>query len=96
MKALDAVKTVATFMVSIGAGAIVGNAVKFTTPQAIGAISKLFVTVGSVALSYMVGDKTAEYTEKKIDDIAGMIDMNVEILPKIEEEQEETSKEGEA
>ncbi len=95
MKMIDAVKGVGAFVVSIGAGAIVGNAVKFTTPQTIGVINKLFVAVGSVALSWMVGDKAAKWTEEKIDETAEQLNGFVTIEPVKKEESEKEDEEAE-
>lgn len=68
MKTLDIFKGVAELVVSVGVSAIVGNTIKTTTPPDIHLIKKVCVGVGGFVLSAMVGDKTAEYTSKQIDD----------------------------
>lgn len=68
MKKLDAVKNVAKVVVSIGVGAIVGNAVKCTTPEDTTGIGKILVALGSLVVANMISDKAADYTEEKIDE----------------------------
>ena len=67
MKKLEMVKTAGSIIISVGVGAIVGNAVKCTTPFPVGAIKKFCIVVGSFVLSNMVGDKAVEYAEEKVD-----------------------------
>lgn len=68
MNKLEAIKNVAKVVVSIGVGAVVGNAVKCTTPEDTKGIGKLVVTLGSLVIANMISDKSADYVEKKIDD----------------------------
>jgi hypothetical protein len=70
MKKLEVIKAIAEIVVSVGVGAIVGNAVNSTTPGDIGKIRKACVVVGSFVLSSMVTDKAVKYTGKAIDDFA--------------------------
>lgn len=54
-------------VVSVGVGAIVGNAVAFTTPVlAIGVLKRTCIGIGSFAMSCMVSDKVADYAEEKV------------------------------
>lgn len=78
MKKLEVIKTVGGIIVSVGVGAIVGNAVKYTTPSNIGTIKKVCIGVGSLVLTSMVGDKAVQYTEKKISDAAKSVKKMVE------------------
>lgn len=66
-------KTVTTLLVSTGAGAIVGNAVKATTPAEINTLNKVTIAAGSFALSGLVGAAASKYTAKQIDDTVTQI-----------------------
>ena len=69
MTKLEIVKGATKFVVSIGVGAIMTNAVAFTTPVlAVGVLKKAAIGVGSFVLSAMVSDKACEYTDEKIDE----------------------------
>lgn len=70
MKKLDVLKSVTGLIVSAGAGAIVGNTVKMSTPADAKIINKICIGVGSVVLSSMVGDMAAKYTADTIDETA--------------------------
>jgi len=73
MKKLDILKGVAELVVSVGVSAIVGNTIKTTTPPDIHMIKRVCVGVGGFVLSGMIGDKTAEYASKQIDDLSDKI-----------------------
>lgn len=69
MKKIDKIKTVkvvAGIVVSIGVGAIVGNAIKATTPANVSTIKKVCISVGAFVLSGIITDKAVSYTETKI------------------------------
>lgn len=69
MTKLEVVKGATKFVVSVGVGAIVSNAVAFTTPVlAVGVLKKAAIGVGSFVLSSMLSDKAGEYTDQKIDE----------------------------
>lgn len=70
MKKLEIVKTIAEVVVSVGVGAIMGNAVTSTTPVNTGRLKKLCIGLGSFVVSSMVTDKAVEYTGNKINDLA--------------------------
>lgn len=67
MKKFEMVKAAGSFVVSIGVGAIVGNAIKATTPSTVGALNKLAIKVGALVITNMVGDYAVNYAEGKID-----------------------------
>lgn len=70
MSKIDIIKGATKFVVSVGVGSIVTNAVAFTTPVlAIGVLKKAAIGVGSFVLSAMLSDKASEYTDEKIDEI---------------------------
>lgn len=68
------IKMVARVAITIGVGAIVGNAVKFTTPEVgMGILKKFCVGLGSVVLGGLASDASVQYAEKKIDDAAELV-----------------------
>ena len=64
---IELLKTAAALVVSVGVGAIVGNAVKHTTPSDVKQLAKACIKLGSFVLTGVVGDMAAKYTEDKID-----------------------------
>lgn len=73
MKKLDILKTGLSLLVSVGVGAVVGNAIKATTPETTKGIGKLLVTLGSLALTGIASDMASRYTETKIDEAADAV-----------------------
>lgn len=71
-------KQIGGIVVTIGVASIVGNAVKFTTPSSIGKLTKACVGIGSFMLGGLAADATVKYTNRQIDDVANMIDINVQ------------------
>ena len=67
MNTIKIIKAGASFVVSVGAGMIVSNVVKCTTPAATKAIMKICVAIGGFALSNLVGSAASDHTEKEID-----------------------------
>lgn len=67
MNPVNIFKTVAAIAVSSGAGAIVGNTVKLTTPSDVKLVSKITIAAGSLALSGLVSDVASKYTEAEIE-----------------------------
>lgn len=61
-------KLVATGATSWGAGIIVKNAIKVTTPADIGSIKKIGVFLGGFAVAGIVSDAASRYTGGIIDD----------------------------
>lgn len=85
---LKTAKQIVTIVVSAGVGAIVGNAVKYTTPPDMSFIKKLCVGAGTLVLGSMVSDKATEYTDRKIDEtveeVKGMLqDSEEEIVEEV-------------
>lgn len=69
MSKIEVIKGATKFIVSIGVGSIVTNAVAFTTPVlAVGVLKKAAIGVGSFVLSAMVSEKATDYTDEKIDE----------------------------
>lgn len=68
MNALKVFKGAADIIVSIGAGAIVTNAIKATSPEDMKLVKKLSVAVGGFVISSMVADAASKYTSEKIDE----------------------------
>jgi hypothetical protein len=70
MSKLEIIKKVGGFIVSMGVGAIVNNAVKATTPIFTHPIKRVCIAIGTVVLGAMISDKAVQYTEKTIDETA--------------------------
>ena len=70
MNKLEAVKTVAGLVVSLGVGAVVGNVIKATTPEDLKTYSKVLVGVGSFALAGYFSMQAAKQTEESIQGLA--------------------------
>jgi uncharacterized membrane protein len=78
MNKIGVAKAVGSLIVSVGVSAIVGNAVKATTPYKVGRIQKACIWIGSFVLSSMVSDKASKYTEDKIEETATKVKKMVE------------------
>lgn len=76
-------KQIGGIVIGIGVGAIVGNAVKFTTPAEIGRITKACVGVGSLLLGGLAADATSKYFNACIDDGVAMAE---EIMNEVDAE----------
>ena len=63
------VKAVVSAVCGAGAWEVLSNAIKGTTPSGIGFISKLGVSIGTMVLGSMLGDKVTEYTDDQVDHI---------------------------
>lgn len=77
MNKLELVKTGIGLVVSVGVGAIVGNAVKATSPSDMKAITKFCVGVGSLVLTGLFGDMAAKYTGDSIDSVVNAVKDNI-------------------
>lgn len=84
MKKKDILNAGIQLVVSVGVGAIVSNAVAFTTPVlAVGVLKKACIGVGSFVLSSMLSDKATDYACDKVDEVLTEV-------KKLKEEDEET------
>lgn len=70
---LSLVKGVSELAVSAGAGAVVGNLVKATTPDDLNRVQKLIVGIGAYGVGAVIGDLTAKYISDQIDGYADRI-----------------------
>lgn len=70
MNKLNVVKTTAGIVVSIGVGAIIGHAIKATTPADLKTINKIVVSIGTVALVGYLSMKASDYAENTIQEVA--------------------------
>lgn len=70
MNILPVIKFGAGVVTSLGAGAVVGNAIKFTTPVLTKKSSKILVGIGSVVLATVAGEVTGNYVENSIQHMA--------------------------
>jgi hypothetical protein len=69
-------KLAVTGMTSWGAGTIVKNAIKVTTPADIGSVKKIGVFLGGFAIAGIVSDAASKYT-------GGIIDECVDVYEKV-------------
>lgn len=67
MNYLSLVKGATDLVVSIGAGAVVTNMVKATTPDDVKRMNKIAIKVGTVVISSMVGSAAARHATSTID-----------------------------
>lgn len=79
MNILPIAKAASNIIVSMGAGAVVTNAIKSTTPADIKTFQKVTIGVGGLVLSSMVGEMASNYTSSKLDE-------SVETVKKSKEE----------
>jgi hypothetical protein len=84
MNKLIMVKGAVGLVITVGVGAIVGNAIKATTPSNVKIITKICIGVSSLILSSMIGDFVSDYTEKQID-------KGIEFVKGVEKTVEESS-----
>lgn len=66
MNPVSIAATVITGLVSTGAGAVVGNAIKASTPANATLVKKVALGVGGLALSSLTGAAAARHTGEKI------------------------------
>lgn len=70
MDKLNILKSATGMIASAGAGAVVGNAIKQSTPEDIKTTGKVLIVVGGSVLSSMVGKMASQYTSDSIDEAA--------------------------
>lgn len=69
MNAIPIAKMAAEIVVSFGAGAVVSNAIKMSTPANARRFQKVAIGVGGFVLSGMVGDYAVKYATENIDNL---------------------------
>lgn len=89
MISIALIKTVTTALVSTGSGMVIGNAVRATTPKTISGLSKILVSVGSLAIGGFVADHVSTYADKKVDEVVDAV-KNIDISEEAEDQKEET------
>lgn len=70
MNKLNILKSATGMIVSAGAGTIVGNAIKASTPADVKTVNKVLIAVGGFALTGMVGEMASKYATDSIDEVA--------------------------
>lgn len=68
MNIVPMVKGIVGLATSLGAGAVVGNAIKATTPENMKLASKILVGIGGATLSVIAGEVASAYIENQIQD----------------------------
>lgn len=69
MKKIEVFKTGLGLVISVGVGAIVGNAITTVRPQDVGKIKNLCISIGALALTNMVSDNVIDHTNNVIDNV---------------------------
>ena len=64
---IDTVKTVVGLVTGVGAGTIVGNIVKATTPETVTRVGRITIVIGTFFVGGMVGDAAAKYATGQVD-----------------------------
>jgi hypothetical protein len=67
MNPLAIAKTATGLVVSMGAGAVISNAIKASIPANSKVIQKVTIGIGGFVLSSMVGEMATQYVNKNID-----------------------------
>lgn len=73
MITLNLIKQAVGYAVGAGAGVIIHNVVKATTPRDISTYKKVIIALGAFAIAGIVIDKARESTDVKIDRFIGQI-----------------------
>jgi len=92
-KKLDMVLGGVELLVALGVSTLVGSALVLVKPAKLGAIKKIAVGVGGMAISCMAVDGVTDYVDKQFKSTVAQVK---EIFKKKEPETEETDKEEEA
>lgn len=79
-KLWDGVKLGVGIVVTVGAGAIVGNAVRFTTPSGLGVLKRACIGLGSFVLGSVAGDVCVNYTNGFVDGLKFGATKTIEII----------------
>lgn len=67
-------------VMTVGAGAIVGNAVRFTTPSGLSVLKRACIGLGSFVLGSVAGDACINYTNNFVDGLRLGITKTIEII----------------
>lgn len=82
-KVLDIAKMVVSGLVSTGAGAVVGNAIKQSTPEDLKTYKKVSLIIGGWALSGVAASHASAHVSGQIDStISQVIDLKNRFAPK--------------
>ena len=83
MSGKDIVKLIGGSVVAAGAGLIVKNIAKFTTPLSTGPVKKVLITIGAVTIGWYIGDKVATYM---MDEFEAVVTLTKEVIDLIKAE----------
>lgn len=73
MNLMPVLRTASSLIVSMGAGAVVTNAVKSTTPGDLNTFKKVTVLAGTMVLSSIVSEAAVKHANEKIDNVEAHI-----------------------
>lgn len=66
---INTVKVIVGSASSIGAGTVISNIVKATTPETVTMVGRISITIGTVVISGMIGEMAAKYATGEVDKI---------------------------
>ena len=66
----NVLKSLVSFAAGMGAGAVVGNAIKATTPADLSKIQKILVGVGTFAIGGAVAEAASNSVVRQMDEVA--------------------------
>lgn len=78
MNKVTLIKAVTELLVSVGVGAITGNAIKTVSPSNANKFTKFCVGLGGFVLSSIMIDKASEYTRDTVQQAADLVHTIVE------------------
>lgn len=68
MDALKVFKAATNIVVSVGAGAVIKNAIRATTPEDVKKIGKIGIVIGGFAISGLVADAAVKHVDNMTDE----------------------------
>lgn len=80
MNKVEVIKTIANFAVTAGVSSVVTNLVNATTPGGLKLGPRVLVTIGGVAVAWVVSDLASKYICDQIDNVVVVKDAVVEIV----------------
>lgn len=89
MKKIDILKKVVTVIATVGVGAVVGNAVKATTPADLKIQQKIIVGIGAFVIGGMVSEQATKHTEQQFDEIVQNVKETTNSVNEAVQEQKE-------
>ncbi len=74
-------KVALNFVTGLGAGTVVSNAIRQTTPEKVSKLAKVGIMIGGFFLSNMISEKVGDYAEGELNKIVKLVKtMKVEVI----------------